>query len=262
MIDTHCHLTYDGLYERADEVIAQAKAAGVAQIVTIATSPGEAGKVLPLTEKHTGVFAAIGVHPHYAAQVNDINTLANELRGLLQHEKVVAIGEMGLDLHYPDPPLGLQQQVLEVQLGLMKAFVHSRGKPLPGVIHNREATDHTLAMLRHSGIPGDRFVFHCFTGTSSELDLILDFGAMVGFTGIITFKSARELAECARRVPLERLLVETDAPYLTPEPYRKVKTNEPKYVVEVAKFIAASRGLALSELEQITDNNAKRFFGI
>ncbi len=262
MIDTHCHLTYDGLYERADDVIAQAKAAGVQQLVTIATSPGEAGKVLPLAEKHEGVYAAIGVHPHYAAKVSDINTLADELRVLLQHEKVVAIGEMGLDLHYPEPPLSLQQQVFEVQLKLMKDFVHLRGAKLPGVIHNREATDHTLSMLRGCGIPGYRFVFHCFTGSSHELDLILDFGAMVGFTGITTFKSARALAECAKRVPMDRLLVETDAPYLTPEPHRKVKVNEPQYVVQVVEFIAGLRGMTTAELEQVTDDNARQFFGI
>jgi TatD DNase family protein len=136
---------------------------------------------------------------------------------------------------------------------------------LPLIIHNREATSDTLAILRASGLgTGDtpRTVFHCFTGTEAELDAILDFGAMVGFTGIATFKNARALALATARVPLDRVLIETDSPYLTPEPCRKVKVNEPQYLVHVAQFLARQRGMGVQDFVAAVDANAQRFFGL
>ena len=196
---------------------------------------------------------------------------------------------MGLDKHYPDPPMKMQRAAFAAQLGLAaevgarvsgigyrqdkaRAEASESGSSetrspipdtrLPIIIHNREATDDTLAMIRDSGIPGERFVFHCFTGTPDEVEKILAIGAMVSFTGIITFKNATSIAEASDRVPLDRLMIETDSPYLAPEPHRKVRPNEPKYVVHVAEFLAKRRGMTRADFTAAVDRNAVRFFGL
>ncbi|MCC6681855.1 MAG: TatD family hydrolase [Phycisphaeraceae bacterium] len=256
MIDTHCHLTYPGLIERAPEVIAAAQAAGVQRMISVGTSPDDARKALELAKRYDCVRVAAGLHPHHAPAPG-CDSMLTELRELLAHPKVVALGEMGLDWHYPDPPRDQQRAAFAAQLALM----HD-GWSGPGVIHNREATDDTLAMIREAGTPGERFVFHCFTGTRDELDAILDLGAMVSFTGIVTFKNAADLAEASDRVPLDRLMIETDSPYLTPIPHRKVKINEPRYVVHVAEFLAARRNMSVQDFTAAVDANAVRFFGL
>lgn len=251
MIDTHCHLTYHGLSDRVDEVLAAAGRDGVDRVITVGTSPDDARQGVALAERYDNVFATAGIHPHHAGASEE----AAALQALLAHPRVVAIGEMGLDWHYPDPPRQVQFRVFREQLELMRAFPE-----LPGIIHNREATDDTLGILRESGLPGDRFVFHCFTGTPEEVGKVLDFGAYVGFTGVVTFKNATEVAEASDPVPLERMFIETDAPYLTPAPHRKIKTNEPRYVSVVARFLAERRGMALRDFVAAVDANAECFF--
>lgn len=255
MIDTHCHLTYPGLRERVADVLVAAAGAGVDRMISVGTSPADAREAVALAERHDNVFATVGVHPHYAGEVDDLPTLLTAMRSLATHPRVVALGEMGLDRHYPQPTMQVQRAAFEAQLSLAVQM-----PDLPVIIHNREATDDTLAVLRASGLPGERFVFHCFTGTAQELDRILEFGAMVGFTGIVTFSSARDLAAASDHVPIDRLLIETDAPYLTPVPYRKVRPNEPRYVAEVARFLAARRNLSMEELTAAVDANAERLF--
>ena len=257
MIDTHCHLTYPGLIERAEAVIADARAAGVRRMISVGTSPQDAAAALRLAEGHDGVYVAAGLHPGHADEAPDPSALQASLRPLLDHPRVVAVGEMGLDQHYPDPPLAQQRRVFAVQLELMQ-----QRPELPGIIHNREATDATLAMIRESGVAGDRLVFHCFTGPEAELQQILDLGAMVSFTGIVTFGGAAAVAEASDRVPLERLMIETDSPYLTPAPFRKVRPNEPKFVAEVARFLAQRRGMAVQDFVAQVDGNAERFFNL
>ncbi len=257
MIDTHCHLTYDGLHERVDRVVADALAAGVDRMISVGTSPADARKAVALAQRFDGVYATVGLHPHYAADWPNVTTLAEALRDLTGQPKVVALGEMGLDRHYPDPPMAMQRAVFTAQLELAK-----ERPDLPIIIHNREATDDTLAMIADSGLPGERFVFHCFTGTPEEVKKILAIGAMVSFTGIVTFKNAKAIAEASDRVPLERLMIETDSPYLAPEPYRKVRPNEPKYVVHVAKFLARRRGMAVGDFVSAVDANAERYFSL
>ncbi|MEZ6189753.1 MAG: TatD family hydrolase [Phycisphaerales bacterium] len=255
MIDTHCHLTYDGLHERVDDVIAGAAAVGVDRMITVGTSPADARKSVTLAQRFNNVYATAGLHPHYAADWPNLTTLTEALRDLLSQPKVVAFGEMGLDKHYPDPPMSMQRAAFAAQLELAKEL-----SDFPIIIHNREATDDTLAMIVDSGIPGERFVFHCFTGSSSEIDKILAIGAWVSFTGIITFKNAGDIAEASDRVPLDRLMIETDSPYLAPEPHRKARPNEPKYVVHIAEFLAKRRGISLRDFTQTVDGNAERFF--
>ena len=288
MIDTHCHLTYDGLHERADQVIQDAGAAGVDRMITVGTSPADARKSVALAQRFDNVYATAGLHPHYAGDWPNLSTLTDALRDLLSQPGVVAIGEMGLDKHYPDPPMKMQRAAFAAQLGLAAELgsgvwglgsgqttngcvetkhassetLGPRPQPLPIIIHNREATDDTLAMITDSGIPGERFVFHCFTGTTEEIEKILAIGARVSFTGIVTFKSAANVAEASDLVPLDRLMIETDSPYLAPEPHRKVRPNEPKYVVHVAEFLAKRRGMSVADFTAAVDSNAERFFGI
>ena len=286
MIDTHCHLTYDGLIERVDSVLAAAAAAGVDRMISVGTTPEDAQRACDLAQRKSQVYFAVGLHPHYAKEWSDHDVVAAAIRRLSQHEKCVAIGEMGLDRHYPEPPMEIQKSAFESQLGVIlgldmieAAFdqiVDSHPQPPAPIrpplrrsakqkaiiIHNREATDETVGMIRNSRIPGDRFVFHCFTGSSEELDKILDLGAMVSFTGIVTFKNAADLAKCAARVPGDRIMIETDSPYLAPEPYRKVRPNEPRYVADVARFLAKIRGEEEIAFIAKVDANAVRFFGL
>jgi len=257
MIDTHCHLTSKKFQGRVSEVVADAGAAGVDRMITVATSPPDSGACVACAHEYEWVYATVGVHPGEAGNWQDTNAVAEPLKQLAADPRVVALGEMGLDLYYDDPPLEQQRPVLDWQLGLAGEF-----PDLPIIIHNREATKQTLEQLRASGLPGERFVFHCFTGTRAELDDILAFGAMVSFTGIVTFTNARDLAEAARAVPLERLMLETDAPYLTPEPHRKVRPNEPKYVPHTAAFLAELFEMDRAELIAACDANAERFFGL
>ena len=254
MIDTHCHLTFRQLHEQLDTVLADAAAAGVDRMITVGISPADAHDAAALARRFDHVFATVGVHPHYAAEHTDRSAVAETIRSLTADAKVVALGEMGLDRHYPDPPLADQQRLLDWQLAVAAEL------DLPVIIHNREATDQTLEMLRASGIAPQRFIFHCFTGTAAELDAIIDFGATVGFTGITTFKTAGEVADGAARIPLDRILIETDAPYLTPEPHRKVRPNQPCYLPHIARFIAQRRGLSEHDLVRSLDANAERCF--
>ncbi len=257
MIDTHCHLTYDGLHERVEEVVAAAATAGVNRMISVGTTPTDAAKAVALTRRFDQVYATAGVHPGHSDEVGDLEQLKASLRELLRQPRVVALGEMGLDRHYPEPAMEVQRAVFKAQLELMREDF--RG---PGIIHNREATDQTLAMIADSGIAGERLVFHCFTGQPEEVEKILAIGAWVSFTGIVTFGSAGHVAEASDRVPLDRLMIETDSPYLTPVPFRKVRTNEPRYVRQVGEFLARRRGMSVEAFEAEVDGNASRFFGL
>jgi TatD DNase family protein len=254
VIDTHCHLTDQRLLARVDQVVSAAEEAGVGTMICVATDPDDARAAVALADRFAGVFAAVGLHPQYADRWPQRGLVIEPLRQVTAHPKVVALGEIGLDRHYPDPPLDIQRRLLTWQLELAGELA------LPIVLHSRETVLDTIALIRSVGLPGERFVFHCFTGTAAELDAILDIGAMVSFTGVVTFKSARALAAAAGRVPLGRFMLETDAPYLTPEPFRKVAVNEPRYVPHVARFLAQQRGMTLGELANHADANARRFY--
>ena len=254
MIDTHCHLTYDGLFEHIEAVIDAATAAGVDRMISVGTTPDDARRAVALAERFSQVYATVGLHPHYADDWPDREPIERAMRELAGHRRVVALGEMGLDRHYPDPPIAGQQRALYWQLQVAAEL------DMPVIIHNREATDDTLTALRASGIAPERGVCHCCTGSVAELEAILDFGAMVSVTGIVTFNNARDLAEAVRGVPLDRLMIETDAPYLTPVPHRKVRTNEPRYVADVAAFLAQQRGMNIATFTARMDASAARFF--
>ena len=258
MIDTHCHLTFDELFSRIDAVLRSAADHGVDRMITVATTTENATESLALARAHPNVFCTAGVHPLYADQPYDWSVLAE----VGSDPNCVAWGELGLDAHYDHPPFDLQISVLEAQLAELQSLdvATDAGRSKPIVIHCRKAVEPLLAILRSSTFDPASFVFHCFTGTPEDARLVLDFGAMISFTGIVTFRNATEIAKASDLVPLDRLMVETDAPFLTPEPHRTTRPNEPKFVVCVAEYLAQRRGIALSDFIAAVDANAERFF--
>ena len=225
-------------------------------MISIGTSPEDAAKSIALSTRFSHVFSSVGIHPHLAGAWPDRAVFDAAIRPLLANPKVVALGEMGLDRHYPEPPMEDQRRVFQWQLELAAQTTKAI------IIHNREATDLALPMIRDSGIAPARFVVHCFTGSDAELDAILELGLMVSFTGIVTFKTSTRLLDATLRVPMDRIMVETDSPYLTPAPFRKIKVNEPGYVPYVAKALAARRNMSEADFINQADANADRFFGL
>lgn len=267
MIDTHCHLTSTGLVERVGEVLEDAREMGVDTVISVATDWDDSRDTLDLARRYPGVYATAGVHPHRADRLTSLGMAQEMFEELAGQEHIVALGEIGLDYHYPTPPPEIQRRAFAWQLeAAVEMFSrHSPSqpiRPLSIILHCRQATADVLAMVKDSGIDGRRFVFHCFTGDAKELSAILDLGAMVGLTGIVTFKNAQALAEVARQIPLDRLLIETDAPYLTPEPHRKIHPNEPKYLTAIAAFLARQRNMSVEAFVAAVDANARRFFGL
>ena len=252
MIDTHCHLTDPRLGDQIEDVLARAAEAGVDRVVTIGTGLADDRAAVALAERFANVHAVVGVHPHYAHR--DPPDPTGELREIQQHPKVVALGEMGLEYHWDDCPRAVQRASFEAQLALAAEL----GRP--AVIHSREATDDTLAVLRNE--PGVRCVFHCFTGDPAEARRVLDAGHLIGLTGAVTFKKADALREVARLVPADRLLLETDGPYMSPEPVRKQKICEPAFVAHTARLVAEVRGEAYDDLDRQTTANAEAFYGM
>jgi TatD DNase family protein len=270
MIDTHCHLTFEPFHDRIDRVLADAAAAGVRGVITVATSAANAVESRAIVDRFSGaaapaglpgVWFTAGVHPLYADQPLDWPLM----KEVAAHPHCVAWGELGLDNHYDRPPRALQDRVLREQLAFIAGCEHE-GLRKPIIVHSRDSIGDLLAAFRDfcatGGFDPARFVFHCFTAGPDEARRVLDFGAWISFTGVVTFANAKDVGEAAKLVPLDRMLVETDAPFLTPEPHRKVRPNEPKFVVHVAEFIAGLRGVTAPDLERQLDANAERFFGI
>lgn len=251
MIDSHCHLTDPRLRAQLDDVLARAAAAGITRMVTIGTTVADDEAAIALCRDHTNVRCAIGVHPNHTHEA-DLADLPR-LRELQADPAVVALGEMGLDYFHKYAPRQRQLQFFERQLDLARELNR------PVVIHSREATDDTLAVMRN--VPGVPAVFHCFTGTPAEARKILDAGYLLGFTGAITFKKNDALRDAVALTPLDRMLVETDAPYLTPEPKRSQKSNEPAFVIHVAETVARVKGVSVAELDRVTSANAAAFYG-
>jgi TatD DNase family protein len=258
-IDSHAHLdmpVYDA--DRA-EVIVRAREAGVTTFVEIAGSCVARGSLeagLRLAEEYPFVYAAVGLHPHEASLYDE--ALERKLLEYSQHEKVIGWGEIGLDYYYDNSPREVQRHVFHRQLELAL----DRQKPV--IIHTREAEDDTIEILRKAwtGRGGAKLggVFHCFTGTQRLADAAIEMGFMISFSGILTFKNAEELRKLARWLPLERLLIETDCPYLAPVPYRG-KRNEPAYMRATADRLAELHQVSLEEIGRITSENFWRLFG-
>ena len=256
MFDTHCHLTFPQLYDRLDEVIEGARGEGVDRLITVGTTPDDLETARAIAASRDHVWFTAGVHPHYAEACGD-ERLA-PLAEAAADGRCAAFGEMGLDYHYDEPTPDCQRALFEAQLELV------RRSPLdkPVIIHCRKAVDEVLSMLAGSGVGAGRCVFHCFTEPAEACRKVLDAGAMISFTGIVTYKNAPEVRASAKLVPADRIMVETDAPYLTPEPHRKVRPNEPRYVAATARFLAELRGVDAETFIARCDANAERFFAL
>ena len=244
--DSHCHIPS----ETADQVIDEAREAGVTRLVTVGTDAQHSGAAIDLARAHPGVWATVGLHPHDAT--NGVETIVALLDQ--RDESVVAVGECGLDYHYDHSPRAVQREAFAAQVALAKE------KGLALVVHSREAWDDTFAVLE-SEKPPDRTVFHCFTGGPDEARRALDLGAHLSFSGIITFKGADDVRAAAGLCPTDRLLVETDSPYLAPVPHRG-KTNQPAWVPLVGSAVATVKGLGVEEIEEASWSAASSLFGL
>ncbi len=256
MIDTHCHLTFPEFAGRVDAVLSDAARVGVHSAITIATTTSDAVRTTQLAALHPRLFATAGIHPLYSDKACDWD----ELRRAAEHPKCVAWGELGLDNHYDTPPKAIQREVLDAQLAQICNW-SSQGLAKPVVVHCRKAFDDLIPVLARTSLPPHRFVFHCFTGDESDARKVLDFGAMISFTGVLTFPGAPEVRAAAKIVPADRVMVETDSPFLAPQPVRGAWPNEPKHVVHVAAALAVARGADPHALNEQLDENAAQFFG-
>jgi TatD DNase family protein len=253
LIDSHCHLNYAGLAERQEEVLANARARGIAGFLNISTRQSEWGEVVGAAERNADVWASIGVHPHEADAHPDLGAAA--LAEAAAHPRVIAIGECGLDYYYDKSDRASQRE----RFGAHIEAARSTGLPL--VVHTREAEDDTAEILtREVGKGGVAGVLHCFTGSAALAKTALDLGFYISISGIVTFKNARDLQEVAKAIPQDRLLVETDSPFLAPVPHRG-QTCEPAFVADTAAFLSDLRDEPLDELAQATTANFFRLFG-
>ena len=252
LIDSHCHLNYAGLAERQDEVLANARARGVEGFLNISTRQSEWGDVLGAAERNDDVWATVGVHPHEADAHPDLGAAA--LVEAASHPRVIGIGECGLDYHYDNSERPAQRERFEAHIEA------ARETGLPLVVHTRDAEDDTAEILgravKAGGVSG---VLHCFTGTADLARKALDLGFYISLSGIVTFKSARDLQQTARMLPKDRILVETDSPFLAPVPHRG-QTCEPAFVADTAAFVADLRQEAPEALAETTTDNFFRLF--
>lgn len=252
LVDSHCHLDFPDFAAELDAVVARARAAGVGRMVTISTRVKKHTQIIEIVDKYPDVFCSVGTHPHNAHEELDID--AKALIAQAKHPKIVAIGEAGLDYHYDKSPRPDQVK------SFRQHIVAARETGLPLVIHARECDADMAAILREETAKGPfEAVLHCFTGGRDLAFTAIELGHYVSFTGILTFKNSGALREIAAALPADRILVETDSPYLAPVPYRG-KRCEPAYVLETAKVLAETRGVSLEAVARQTTENFFRLF--
>jgi TatD DNase family protein len=252
LIDSHCHLDFPDFAEEVEAIVARASAAGVERLITISTRVAQGARLVALAERFAEVYFTIGTHPHQAAE--EAQTDAAAIRAFAAHPKCVGIGEAGLDYHYDYAPRDVANTVFRAQIALARAL------DLPLVIHARDADDDVAAILREeTGKGAFKAVLHCFTSSRALAETGLGLGFYVSFSGVLTFKNSQDLRDIARDVPLDRLLVETDAPFLAPVPHRG-KRNEPSFVTETARVLAEVKGVSDNAIADATRANALRLF--
>jgi TatD DNase family protein len=256
LIDSHAHVDVPGFDGDREAMLDRARLAGVGTLLAIGNGPEleKLGAAIPYAEQYDWIYAAMGIHPHEAKHATDAHYA--ELDRLARHSRVIAWGEIGLDYHYDHSPRDVQAQVFRRQLE------QARAAKLPVIIHCREAWPDCLKILdehwRSSGLGG---IFHCFAGTIEEARFGMEMGFLVSFAGNVTYPKAQNLRDAAREIPLDRLLVETDSPFLAPQPHRG-RRNEPAYVAEVARSIGNVRNLPADEVARATSENFRRLFGL
>ncbi len=247
-VDSHCHVHDERIPDGTSGAVAAAAEVGVTTLISVGCDRTSSLAAIAAAEAHTGVYATVGLHPHDA--VNGVDTIVD----LFDTEGIVAVGECGLDYYYDHSPRETQQLVFAEQIA------HANDRDLPLVIHTRDAWDDTFAVLAASGVPA-RTIFHCFTGGPDEARRALDIGALLSFSGIVTFTGAPEVQAAAILCPLGSMLVETDSPYLAPVPHRG-KPNRPAWVPHVGQYIADLRDVDVAEVASVTTTNARRVFAL
>lgn len=277
MIDTHCHLTFPDFQDPTfpggpSAVLAQAAKHGVTGCITISTTTQDCLHALAVAKGHQRVWCTSGVHPLYS---DDEPHQWHNLRIVAEDPKCVAWGELGLDNHYPEPAKDLQRRVLDEQLAFIEGC-HATWKNdqtqhlraglkaggLPIVLHCREAFADLIPILKKTSLDPTRFVFHCFTGTRAEMTLLLDFGGSVSFTGVVTYRNAAEVREAVKLVPKDRIMAETDAPFLSPDPHRGIRPCQSWMASVTAQKLAEIRGEAWEAFHEQINENTFRFFGV
>ena len=259
LVDSHCPIDGEAFDEDRDEIVARARAAGVAAMLNIGTGDPHSDdfqKAVAVAEKYENVFASVGVHPH-DAKLYDDKAEEHLIELAKSSNKVIAWGEIGLDFYYDHSPRDVQREVLRRQIRTARAL------DLPIIIHSRDADDETIEILSEE-CSGENFrggIMHCFVGTPSMAERLMRIGFLISFAGNVTFKKAENLREAARVVPINKLLVETDCPFLTPVPFRG-KRNEPAYVEHTARFLAGFYGVEFETLAEQTTRNFLDFFGV
>jgi TatD DNase family protein len=252
LIDSHCHLDFPDFADEIEAVVARASAAGVARLITISTRIAHGARLVALAERFPQVYFTIGTDPHQAAEEPEVDVAAVE--AFAAHPKCVGIGEAGLDYHYNYAPPDIAAKVFRAQIALARAL------DLPLVIHAREADDDIAAILTEEmGKGAFKAVLHCFTSSRALAETGLALGLYVSFSGVLTFKNSQDLRDIARDAPIDRLLVETDAPFLAPVPHRG-KRNEPSFVAETARVLAEVKGVDIETLAAATSANVLRLF--
>lgn len=252
LVDSHCHLDFPDFSSELDAVLARARAAGIGRLVTISTRVEKFPALLAITQRFEEVYCSVGTHPHHADK--EPNVTAADLVAAAKHPKVVAIGEAGLDYHYDNSPRDAQEKGFRIHIAA------ARETQLPLVIHAREADKDIARILEEESSRGKfPFVLHCFTGGEELARRGVALGGYVSFSGILTFKNSGDLRKIAAGLPEDRILVETDAPFLAPNPYRG-KRNEPAYVTETARVLAETRGTSIEAIAKTTSANFFRLF--
>ncbi len=254
LIDTHAHLTYSGLEENIDDVLARSRAAGVTKWISIGTDFEHNEKVAALAGKYENVYAVLGIHPHHASEYQPYHI--QRLIELIGSGKVVGLGETGLDFHY-----NFSKQ--QAQRELFKKFIETASLTrLPLIIHSRNAFEDTIQILEKYADRTTKIVFHCWSGTVEQTRELIDRGYFISFTGIITFKNAELTRQCVKTVPLDRMMLETDCPFMSPEPMRRQKINEPAFLIHTAQKAAELKGVDIETLAEKLERNTREFFGI
>lgn len=254
LVDSHCHLDFPDFAAELDQVVARARAAGVGRMVTISTKVKKHAQLIAIADRFPDVFCSVGTHPHHADEELDVD--ADALIAIAKHPKVVAVGEAGLDYHYDTGPRENQTKSFREHIEA------ARKTGLPLVIHSREADADMTRILKDEAKQGQgpfTAVLHCYTGGRDLAFAAVDLGHYIGFTGILTFKNSESLRDIAKALPADRILIETDSPYLAPVPYRG-KRCEPAYVTETAKMLASIRGVSPDEIARQTTENFYRLF--
>ena len=254
LIDTHCHLTFEPLADDVEAVVARSAEVGVTRWITVGTSVEDSRQAVELAGRHERMHATVGIHPHDAKDADQ--QALDKLRDLAHHDKVVAVGETGLDYHYNFSKQPDQKHVFAAHLDL------ARQLNLPVIVHSRNAFAETIDILDRHGHDLAGVVFHCFGGTAEQAEQLLEWGYHISFTGVVTFKNAQTAREAARVVPLDRMMVETDCPYMSPEPMRKQRPNEPALMVHTARFLAQLKQTDPEEFARATTATARRFFDL